>query len=579
MTKRLLASFLSVLMLMSLVCVGSVSAAESYYVYVSETEVTSLNASDVLGDGTVSFDPATYTLTLNNANIVATDNEGWGWSSGIVSSYEDLTINLIGKNTITAKAGTDGNTGIDVFGGNLTINEGKSGSSLTVNSTNGNAISVSDYYDSSAFGEKGVFTINSGKITATTSDNEYSSTAVYVYGKLDVKGGSLYAQCGESESNTAIDVYSVYEYIEETDSEELLMPGTITIAKGATVTAICGDVTDFSYGVYAEDNIKVEGTLTATSGDSSGDSEYGPGYSYGIYTAGIMMNFGGNITATAGDAEYTYGINARNSFTMTDGTLTAKAGDGVYSYGMYSRISSSFEGGKATLSGGTAEYSSVGLWVASDWYYDEETDEEYPIGGDLYVFSGADITATAGTANGYSDGIITGGNVEIYGGNVTAKAGKIADSGLPDSADSTAIWSDCEIYIYGGTVSLYAEPVYFNGEKHTYGVSSMYGTYIEDGLTITGAAEKYYDGIESLTPAKDGEPIIITDGEGNTKYALGDVNLDGTVNVRDATAIQKHLADIITLTADGLAVADYDEDGKLTVKDATAIQKMLAGIV
>ena len=59
---------------------------------------------------------------------------------------------------------------------------------------------------------------------------------------------------------------------------------------------------------------------------------------------------------------------------------------------------------------------------------------------------------------------------------------------------------------------------------------------------------------------------------------LGDVNGDGKVNVKDATAIQKHIANLITLSDDGFALADVDGSGSVNIKDATAIQKHIAGI-
>lgn len=62
----------------------------------------------------------------------------------------------------------------------------------------------------------------------------------------------------------------------------------------------------------------------------------------------------------------------------------------------------------------------------------------------------------------------------------------------------------------------------------------------------------------------------------NTEILLGDANLDGKVNVKDATAIQKSLAKISTLTGDNATAADVNGDGKLSVQDATTIQKFLA---
>ena len=63
-----------------------------------------------------------------------------------------------------------------------------------------------------------------------------------------------------------------------------------------------------------------------------------------------------------------------------------------------------------------------------------------------------------------------------------------------------------------------------------------------------------------------------------TTELKGDVNGDGKVNVKDATAIQKHIADLITITAEGLVLADADGSGIVNIKDATAIQKHVAGL-
>lgn len=57
---------------------------------------------------------------------------------------------------------------------------------------------------------------------------------------------------------------------------------------------------------------------------------------------------------------------------------------------------------------------------------------------------------------------------------------------------------------------------------------------------------------------------------------LGDVNLDGKVNIKDVTAIQKHIAFVKALSDEGYKLADFKADGKVNIKDATAIQKFLA---
>lgn len=64
-----------------------------YGVQVGETLVHSGNATDVLGDGKISFNKNTSTLTLNNAT-----------AGGISTSLDVLTIELVGDNTLTETA-------------------------------------------------------------------------------------------------------------------------------------------------------------------------------------------------------------------------------------------------------------------------------------------------------------------------------------------------------------------------------------------------------------------------------------------------------------------------------------------
>ena len=60
------------------------------------------------------------------------------------------------------------------------------------------------------------------------------------------------------------------------------------------------------------------------------------------------------------------------------------------------------------------------------------------------------------------------------------------------------------------------------------------------------------------------------------KYLSGDANLDGTINIRDATIIQMYLAKISSFTSEQLTVADVNRDGTITISDATLIQMYLA---
>ena len=61
-------------------------------------------------------------------------------------------------------------------------------------------------------------------------------------------------------------------------------------------------------------------------------------------------------------------------------------------------------------------------------------------------------------------------------------------------------------------------------------------------------------------------------------YELGDVNMDGKLNIKDATAIQKNTAKMLEFDDIQTLLADFNEDGKVNVKDATQIQKAIVGL-
>ena len=61
------------------------------------------------------------------------------------------------------------------------------------------------------------------------------------------------------------------------------------------------------------------------------------------------------------------------------------------------------------------------------------------------------------------------------------------------------------------------------------------------------------------------------------KFIYGDVDMDGVVTVKDATLVQKGVADITYVTAVQKYLADPTGEG-FSVKNATAIQKYLADI-
>ncbi len=73
--------------------------------------------------------------------------------------------------------------------------------------------------------------------------------------------------------------------------------------------------------------------------------------------------------------------------------------------------------------------------------------------------------------------------------------------------------------------------------------------------------------------------ILISGTKAASEDIPGDADLNGKVTIMDATAIQRHLAEIEFLSEKGLGLADVVKDNRLTIVDATQIQRFLAEIV
>ena len=71
--------------------------------------------------------------------------------------------------------------------------------------------------------------------------------------------------------------------------------------------------------------------------------------------------------------------------------------------------------------------------------------------------------------------------------------------------------------------------------------------------------------------------LFIASGADETEdYNFGDVNLDGEVDISDATLLQKYLAKITDLSDIQLELAEVYKDGTVNIADVTAIQKMIS---
>ena len=62
-------------------------------------------------------------------------------------------------------------------------------------------------------------------------------------------------------------------------------------------------------------------------------------------------------------------------------------------------------------------------------------------------------------------------------------------------------------------------------------------------------------------------------------YTLGDVDLNDSINIKDATRLQMHVARYITLSDVQLSVADVDQDGVISITDATRVQMIVTKLI
>lgn len=76
-------------------------SVQTYDVWVAGTQVNENNAGNVLGDGKVSYDPTSNTLTLNNARIDYQENQSDN-TKGAILFNGDLNVELVGENVITS---------------------------------------------------------------------------------------------------------------------------------------------------------------------------------------------------------------------------------------------------------------------------------------------------------------------------------------------------------------------------------------------------------------------------------------------------------------------------------------------
>ena len=111
-----------------------------------------------------------------------------------------------------------------------------------------------------------------------------------------------------------------------------------------------------------------------------------------------------------------------------------------------------------------------------------------------------------------------------------------------------------------------------NGSTVTCSVEGLKITYDNTNVTVTNA-----EGTTTLALAEVQDMYFSNDGSTTPVYQLGDVNMDGDVNIADVTALIDYLLNgddsVIDLTA-----ANVNEDNSVDISDVTHLIDMLLSV-
>lgn len=296
MKKKLLAILLSMVMLVGLMPFTALAAdSTAYDIWVDGVQVTSENKDDLCG-GTVSYDPTTHTLSLNNATLDSDTLSDYGIKTIIPST---LKIRLTGTNSII-RTSPGGGMGIAPNSSNSVEITGDGTLVINVNGENYDGISAGADVKIS---DKAKVTINAegglGIVGRMVEIDGATVNSTGLYAGIDahslkiVNGADATLKATQNERNGAF----IWKDQEGNG-------GDIEIAQ-STVKA-----TSYYPGLYAAGNLTVDGGEVSCT--STADSA--------IWTQGDILIKGGAKVTT--DGKYPMGGNG--TFTVEEAEIDAK---------------------------------------------------------------------------------------------------------------------------------------------------------------------------------------------------------------------------------------------------------------
>lgn len=386
-------------------------AVTSYGIWVGGTQVNSENSANVLGDGKVSYNAASNTLSLNSAAITGTHK-----GAGIyVEDSTDFTMALTGDNVVGNDADAALNCGVRCLNNQLLI---KGAGKLTVylkRAQDGGGVS-------GVSANKGL-TLNGATLKIINKDTTLEPEASYV---------GLQADEGITLSGANLTLTNLMTGINAAG-------GDIAIDQRSTLTARTGDSAINGKNVLISDSkVDVESTLTdknaiiallhiTVNGDADvkAVSDFPALYAAHAadfpdvpdYTKNCITISGGTVSAISNNdaAIYTPG-----TISISDDTTKVTA------TGYYAGLQGN---GGIAISGGTVNAASTddcGIFTPAALAISGDDTKVTATGYYAGLRSNAGVTISGGTVDAVSTndvGIFCMGHIEITGGSIHAKGG------------------------------------------------------------------------------------------------------------------------------------------------------------
>ena len=394
----------------------------NYNIRVQGTQVTGANMNNVLGNSgtpTVTYNPTTKTLTLNNATISSENTQGQG-----IYASDDLTINLIGTNEITGSRNSIYST-----------------KPLTIMSSENGSLTMSSKDAMSTLYATADITISGSAIVNATIDGNAQAI------NSDVSGGKI--TITDTAQVTAKNIHAIsdskakhsYAVLAGTDNTP---NGTIEVganasllAQGSTYALRCGTFT------YPEGKVKVSTNYSGANPvayDVKNLSTYkyvevAPVEEYDVWVGGTQVTSANasnilNDSSTTNTHSVSYEPTTK-TLTLTDATITGAPNRQYTSTikdacGIYSKhdLTIKLIGDNNKVQGAAEQPDgSYGIFVEGRLtFIDGRTDT---------TGSTPSITVSGGTSNNSGNAWVPGvyaSGITVKNCNVTAMGGTASDS-------------------------------------------------------------------------------------------------------------------------------------------------------